>query len=667
MSAKRKKQRQYSLEELYNPQIDLSRDAYLYGRQSGKDQVVENIQSHISQTVMLLEYTKGLGFKDDGTTGKVTLLVENEVVDAHGNVSIKDASGTWPIDRRRRLKEICDAIENGTEKGHEVGVVIAEFVDRLFRDEDRIDSNVFIKICKEHDCYVHIASKHMTYNLANPHHAEMFRLEVQMAAAYIENHVRGTMLRRRSQAARSGLWAGLGSVPVGYIVDKDKESKTYGKFIIYEPHAGTVRWIFVRFVELGYDFYKLCKDLRHIPCLFPPFEPGVFTKCYLKPGTDGGYVISSEDGLRKLLTNVAYIGTLKAEGAYIANTHEPILDEGLFWSVYDRLKSTRPNGTPTGKIPLVRYTQHTSTIAREPLLKELIATPHRYTRSNKLERYYYQLLSNGTLSSTALLAVEANAFEGIVVTRLFQKLREGKVGDLAQTQKRREQEKNKRLGEIEREYQTIEEEIETLLTNLSKIKTDVVVQKIQEKIAKYLERQQNLTKEKNAIVREYATAQLGTIEEELADLEELWDEKPFDSKKGLVSLLIKKIIWTYLSPRFFKLRIEWAYKEWGVEEAIFDRGRLGSKPWTKEEETIIQFLYPCKEQLDILRELPNRTWGCITTEASKLGVKRMGKPTMIERNLSYQDLQFLEQSGLSLVNFTDGNQTRWSLPSDASV
>src|SRR5216684_3289314 len=275
---KRRRKRQYTLEELYNPQIDITRDAYLYGRQSGKDQVIENIQSHISQTIMQLDYTRGIGFRDDGTTGTVTLLVENEIVNADGNISIKDASGTWPIDRRPGLKTICDAMEYGTDNPKGVVVVIADFVDRLFRDEDRIDSNVFIKICKENDCYVHIVSKRMTYNFANPAHADLFRLEVQMAAAYIDNHIRGTMLRRRSQAARSGLWAGLGSVPVGYIIDKHEGNKTYGRFIVYEPHARVVKWIFVRFVELGCDFYKLCKELREMPRLFPPFEPGVFTK-----------------------------------------------------------------------------------------------------------------------------------------------------------------------------------------------------------------------------------------------------------------------------------------------------------------------------------------------------------------------------------------------------
>ena len=136
---KKKQRRNFSTEELYNPQIDLNRDALVYGRQSLKDQVVRNVQSHISQTVMLLAYTKELGFREDGTTGKVTLFVENQIFDADGNVKIKNASGTWSINRRPGLKTICDLIESG-----KVGVVVSEFVDRLFRDEDRIDSNIFI-------------------------------------------------------------------------------------------------------------------------------------------------------------------------------------------------------------------------------------------------------------------------------------------------------------------------------------------------------------------------------------------------------------------------------------------------------------------------------------------------------------------------------------------
>jgi len=188
----KKKAKKYTFEELWNPQINLSFDAAAYGRQSTKEQYIENVQSHISQTVGLLEEAKKVGFKDDGSTGIVTLFVENQVVDGEGNVQIKNASGTWPIDKRPGLKAILDLIEEDKIK-----LLIVEFVDWLFRDEDRIDSNIFIKVCKEHGCYVYITSKKMIYNFANPQMAEMFRMEVAFAAAYIEHHVRGTMLRSR--------------------------------------------------------------------------------------------------------------------------------------------------------------------------------------------------------------------------------------------------------------------------------------------------------------------------------------------------------------------------------------------------------------------------------------------------------------------------------------
>ncbi len=66
MMKSKKSKKEYSVEELYNPQFDLSRDAVAYGRQSSKDQMVKNVQSHISQTIMLLAYTKELGYRDDG-------------------------------------------------------------------------------------------------------------------------------------------------------------------------------------------------------------------------------------------------------------------------------------------------------------------------------------------------------------------------------------------------------------------------------------------------------------------------------------------------------------------------------------------------------------------------------------------------------------------------
>ncbi|HWS83148.1 MAG TPA: recombinase family protein [Ktedonobacteraceae bacterium] len=659
----KKLKRQYAVEELYNPQIDITRDAYLYGRQSGRDQVIQNIQSHISQTVELIEYTKReLGYKDDGTTGKVTLFVENQVVDADGNVRVKDASGTWPIDRRPGLKTICDTIEYGTEDRREVGVVIAEFVDRLFRDEDRIDSNVFIKICKENDCFVHISSKRMTYNFANPQHAELFRMEVLMAAAYIENHVRGTMHRRRNLAARSGLWVGVGSIPVGYITERDRDNPRYGMFIIYEPHAKIVRWIFTRFVELGYDFIAFKRELQAMSYIFPPFEswvnPADTSKCNLRV-QNGGYSFC-ETTLEKILTNEVYIGTYKREGVTRLHNHPAIVEEELFWSAYDHLKDFRPDGTPTNRVRLVRYSQRVPS-ERKPLLLFTSSQPNVSVCFGKNLRWhhYKARLWNG-MTREDVVNADADTIENAVVTKLFEKLQYVDIGDLEQKRKAMLQEKATRVKKLERDIQTIDEEIDTLTENMGKIKTAAVVEKLEKQIAKLLDRRADADAEVTKITQAYQDITLGTLEEELKDLEQFWDERSFGLRKSLLRLLIKEAKLDYISPRFYSMTIEWTYGDWGIEQAIIDKGK-GNKQWSEEENNILRALYKDKDQVEIMQALPQRSWRGIINQADKVGVREgTWKPKTIKNiNVSLQDLAFLEKSGITLEQFQDANGVIW--------
>jgi hypothetical protein len=661
---KKRPKRQHTVEELYNPQIDLNRDAYLYGRQSGKDQVVENIQSHISQTIMLLEYARDLGFRDNGTTGNVTLLVENEVVDADGNVSIKDASGTWPIDRRPGLKTICDDIEYGTANPNGVGVVIADFVDRLFRDEDRIDSNVFIKICREHDCYVHIASKRMTYNFANNQHAELFRLEVQMAAAYIENHVRGTMHRRRSLAARSGQWAGLGSITVGYIANRDKKSPMYGIFIIYEPHAQVVRWLFVRIVELAFDLNALKRELQLMPFVFPKFESWVdrvfVERCNLRE-QNGGYSLC-ETTLERILTNEVYIGTYRREGVVRYHNHEAIVDEELFWTVYDHLKDTRPDGTPTNRVRLVRYSQPAKS-AREPLLvftSTMEKVSISFGRSGKW--YHYLARRNNGMGRDTPLAVEADFLENAIVKKLFEKLQHADIGDLEERRKIVLSEKAARVKKLNRDIETIDEEVATLTENMGKIKTDSVVEQLETRIARLLERKAEAETEIAKITQAYKDIAIGTLEEELADLEQFWNERSFGLRKALLKLLIKKASLDYISPRFFSVTIEWEYGEWGIEQGIFDKG-TSNKEWTPEENTILRDLYPECSQLEIMQALPTRSWRSILGQAGALHLRRVFQhKTIKDIHVSIKDMEFMDRSGLTLAHFRSENGVVWSTP-----
>lgn len=655
-ASRRKKKRHYTTEELYNPQIDVSRDAYVYGRQSQKEQMVKNIQSHISQTIMLVSYTKEvLGYTDDETTGNVTLFVENQVIDANGNVSIKNASGTWSIDRRPGLKTICDQIETGS-----VGVVIAEFVDRLFRDEDRIDSNVFIKICKENDCFVHISSKRMTYNFANVQHAELFRLEVQMAAAYIDNHVRGTMLSRRSQAARlGGLWAGIGAIPVGYIVDKSEGSPTYGKFIVYAPHALIVVELFIRFIELGSDLDALCEELQDKPYIFPDFEEwvdnAIVARCNLRPGRYGGYMISRR-GLKHMLTNDVYIGTFRREGAVLEHNHAAIINEGVFWSVYDRLKCKRPDGTPTGKLQLVRYTQKKNEHDRPPLLKPLTnADGSVYFSNNKTSAIrgtiaYYHVSVHRGLKRRSVLSIQADVLEEVVIARMFWHLRQVNLGDIRQLRARKLEEKRKRVVELDRTLQVIEEEIEALEDNMTKITMEAVVKQLETKMARLLTQKDNLEDERSSIVASYKDIPDTTLEEELQDLEELWPAKPFQLKKALVELLARRVVVDYVTPRFWKVQVVWSYSEWGTEERLIDRHMAGSKPWSEHEKEVLKAMYEWGEQIDMMQALPDRTWRGICDAATALGLRRQEpkKETIQDHTITIDDLALLKEKGLTL-------------------
>lgn len=677
ITKRKKPRREYTAEELYNPQIDLSREAAGYGRQSQTKQVVKNVQSHIAQTVMLLSYIKDLGFRDDGTTGKVTLFVENEVVDAEGNVRIKDASGTWPIDRRPGLKTICDLVESG-----KVGVVVAEFVDRLFRDEDRIDSNIFIRICKENDCYVHISSKRMTYNFANPSHAELFRMEVQMAAAYIETHVRGTMLRRRNMAAESGQWAGIGAVPVNFIVDKREKSPTYGKMIPYEPHVQVSLELYERLIELVYDIEALCVELEHREYIYPDFETWAYEGDYtvrtaLKKAPGGtGYTLTRR-GLEYMLTNIVNIGAIKRNGKIIYNHHEPIIDEARFWLVYDNLKIVRPDGTPTGKPAFVRFTQQRNlrfALVTKPLLNP--ETTHEngavyFSRSGVNGAGNYNISVRRGLLHDSKLCVNAVQLETEIVNRMFRHLRTANLGDLKAARVRRGEKKAKRLAEIARDLGIIEDELTNLKANLKKLTIDSVVKETEASMARILIRKEELLNEREQITQSTEDEALRTLEEELADLEALWPYKPFELKKNILKLLIKRVVLDQMSTKFFRVLVEWRYKEWGTEQTYLMHNEGGRKQWAEEELERLKTVYPGqRERLVIMQALPDRSWRAIRHMADSLGITAgkglgKGKGIRFEKGqlefdaLSWNDMQWLQQSGLTYKSISL-NEVGWS-------
>ena len=221
----------------------------IYARQSSPAQVMKNTQSTEMQTDDLIAW-----------------LVDRHV--ARENISLFDAdlgvSGTLRIDQRSDLQRLVEQIQADIIKA-----VLVYQVSRLFRDETGVQYNTFATICKQHHCLL-ATPDGMIFNFNNPMHLKMFRYLAEMAAEYIPQQI-GLLHAARLRKAKKGLYAGLGSVPIGYIVDYDKKSPTYEKYIPYEPHAQVVRWLFRRYFELGGNILALRRELHALHVLFPPY------------------------------------------------------------------------------------------------------------------------------------------------------------------------------------------------------------------------------------------------------------------------------------------------------------------------------------------------------------------------------------------------------------
>src|SRR6266567_4875642 len=281
----------------------------IYARQSTIAQVKNNIESYEMQTDDLLLW-----------------LVQKGVEEGH--IFLFDAdlgrSGKLRIDERTGMQELVERIKSG-----EIKAVLVYRVSRLFRDDTGIQYNTFAQVCKEHHCLLVTAADGMIFNFDIPMHLNMFRYLAAQAAE--ENTQRGEMMSQlKIRKARKGLYAGLGIIPTGFIVDYDKRSKTFEKIIPYPPHAKVVLGFFERYFELEGNLQKLCRELEEKAVIFPEFEDWVderIVHMWKRRKVPGGYKITDK-GLRLLLTNPIYIGWWIVMGEVIfRDNHERIIPE----------------------------------------------------------------------------------------------------------------------------------------------------------------------------------------------------------------------------------------------------------------------------------------------------------------------------------------------------
>jgi hypothetical protein len=450
--------------------------------------------------------------------------------------------------------------------------------------------------------------------------------------------------------------------------------------------------LYDRLIELAFDVEALCLELEDKVYIYPDFEEWVYKGNYtirtaLKKAPGGeGYVLTRR-GLEYMLTNIVNIGAIKRNGKIIYNHHDPIIDEARFWLVYDNLKIARPDGSPTGKSVFVRFTQQRNlrfALITKPLLHP--ETTHEngavyFTRSGIDGAGNYNVSVRRGLLHESILCVNAVQLETVIVNRMFEHLRTADLGDLKATRIRRVARKVKRLEEIARDLGVIEDELANLEINMKKLTLDTVIRNTEASMARVLKRKEELLKEREQIKQSTEDEALRTLEEELADLEELWPHKPFELKKSILKLLIKRLVIDKVSTKFFQVCVEWKYKEWGTEQTYLAQNEGGRKQWTKEELSLLQKVYleqkDTRDRFAIMQALPDRSWEAIHHMIANLGInpgKGHGKGGGVHFKrgqlehiaLSWKDMQWLQQNSLTYKSISL-NEVGWSSPSSSEL
>src|SRR5437763_12619855 len=111
-----------------------------------------------------------------------------------------------------------------------------------------------------------------------------------------------------------------------------RKNPDHYRYIVYEPHAEVIRWIFRKFKQLNGNVAALMREIESKPLLFADFDetidPFLVQAGYSQyTKVEGGYTIVSDKGLRNVLVNRVYISywVYKKELVSTQN-HEPIVD-----------------------------------------------------------------------------------------------------------------------------------------------------------------------------------------------------------------------------------------------------------------------------------------------------------------------------------------------------
>lgn len=631
--------------------MPIDRPVVQYIRQSNPGQVKHNLQSKIQQDEMLSRRLISMGWTVD------------QIIKIDAD---QGKSGQKLRMQRKGLDELYQLITSG-----EAGAVAAYDASRLWRDTTHKWYNDFIDMCKRYN--IPVIMFHRVYWLSNRQDEDGLREEFAQAAYYLR-HVEEKVNPARLQAIEYGNSYGGHAIPVGYIIGKTDGRKHY---VIYEPHAKLVRWLFRRFRALDGNLSRLGRECLATGFTFPKFE-SVEKIPHIALKFDGNaYPVHTRGALHSILTNPAYIGwyvfsrteevknehgaqiiengkvkTQKIATVVSKTAHEAIVPMDDFLFAYNRLSSTTLDGelNENRPAPNRRYG-----VGCEALLENIVESDGKpvYVMAHN-QTYTARTFNDGWKTTELVVGVEQldTAFmgairyllvilEGMHALGLAIDLRE-KIAAL--------------LNEKAEEASTLEHDIANVEKGIREWELAKRVAMGEEYETGAIEATRQLKKlheDKAAI--EARAQHVDTEREDLAELNSLldpvmhaWDGMPFYLKQRFIKMTVEKANIREETPHI--IRIDVALKEPIKRNLIGYMFRhRGSKPkWTDEEMVVLKRMYKQADRLEILKALPTRTWASIMQQSMTMGLERTTRlnTSGIHEALTYVDVELMQQIGM---------------------
>ncbi|MGZ3627260.1 MAG: recombinase family protein [Ktedonobacteraceae bacterium] len=639
--------------------MPVDRPVVQYIRQSNPGQVKHNLQSKIQQDEMLSRRLISMGWTVD------------QIIKIDAD---QGKSGQKLRMQRKGLDELYQLITSG-----EAGAVAAYDASRLWRDTTHKWYNDFIDMCKRYN--IPVIMFHRVYWLSNRQDEDGLREEFAQAAYYLR-HVEEKVNPARLQAIEYGNSYGGHAIPVGYIIGKTDGRKHY---VIYEPHAKLVRWLFRRFRALDGNLSRLGRECLATGFSFPNFE-GVEKIPHIALKLDGNkYPVHTRGALHSILTNPAYIGwyvfsrteEVKNEhGAQIIENgkvkkqkiatvvsktaHEAIVPMDDFMFAYNRLSLTTLEGEINEDRPAInrRYG-----VGCEALLEGIVESDGKpvYVMAHN-QTYTARTFNDGWKTTELVVSVKQldTAFMGAVRFLLAVLEYRHEIGEAADLREKI----IALLNEKAEEASTLEHDIDNVEKGIREWEMAKRVAMGEEYEAGVIEATRQLKKlhaDKAAI--EARTKQVDAESEDLTELQGLldrvmhaWGGMTFGLKRRFITLTVEKANIREETPHI--IRIDVVLKEpirYRFTGYMF-RHR-GSKPkWTDEEMAVLKRMYKQADRLEILKAIPTRTWASIMGQSMTMGLERTTRlnTSGIHEALTYTDVELMQQIGMK-----DTKQAIW--------